>query len=488
MKRNLMTMVLAVLVLFSASALVGCDALDDLLKAKVSGKVVDDSGNPIEGAEVKLYGLSENTDFVEGGDPASAEAYIIPEKIVASNNTKATAITGADGTFVMEDVTLDAFLATATKENCSVDFLGFKEDSGILNLDSLLKPDLESGSTDFNLDNFIITCATPPAEPNPEDNTEPYEPPEPDPPSCDEATCTAAGGTCVDGACEVPDCSSDADCEAGMAGSYCENPGTQDATCMPPDENEIIPPAESLWTTFKITDDEENVLGDASTQSVAFTTDKEILRVYGSYTGDEKDAYVMVQTGSQSCGDFEPKLDVIQVPLVDSSLQGGKGDYVEVYNYGGYMKISLTTNPANGEGDRSFVVEVGEECQKPEQPFTAILTWEVEQEDRIDIDLHVWNAAEEQCYYGSKKKDWGELDLDDRKGPGPEVFTVLPGHEADGPYIIKARYFSGRSDAVNCKVRIIRVLPTGGVEDKSYTFTLTTPKEVYDIGQFTLTE
>ncbi len=474
--------------------LLACDEVTDLLDVNIKGMVKNDKGEGIEGATVKLFKLSQNNDFVEGGDPTSGEAKIIPEKVASSTNTSATATTGSDGSFLIEGVTADAFLATAGKENCTIDFQGFDAETGALNLDTLIKPDVTSGSTDISLD-FVITCADPPDPDSLNDDgssedTEPVDPPAPDPPACDETACTDAGGTCEDNTCKLPTCTSDDDCVAasGEEGSFCVDPGTADAECMPPDPNEIIPPAEPTgWSAFKVLDNTGSELLDASAaaddsyalpSSVAAGS---IVRVYGEYEGDAKTAYVMVQTGGQTCENFPPKIDFIEVPIIDGKLSGGKGDFIEVYIYGGFMKIQLTTSQTNGEGDRSMLVTYGDECQPPENPLVVILSWNKEEGKQIDIDLHVWNTDGDQCYYGAKSRDWGNLNLDDRVGPGPEVFT---GTDADaGPFTIKTRYFSG-SGAVDCKVRVIKYSAEDGISDNSFTFTIATPREIAEVGVF----
>ena len=69
------------------------------LETDISGRVVDDRGEPVEGMSIRLYGLLDNTQFVEGGDVRSGRAYIDREAILASNNTLGTAQTDADGRF-----------------------------------------------------------------------------------------------------------------------------------------------------------------------------------------------------------------------------------------------------------------------------------------------------------------------------------------------------------------------------------------------------
>src|SRR6187549_1186363 len=91
----------AVAMALGVSASLGCseakkvgDAVTDAIETDVTGLVQDDQGEPVVGATVRLYGLLDNTSFVEGGDVESASAYIDREAVLASNNTLGTGQTG----------------------------------------------------------------------------------------------------------------------------------------------------------------------------------------------------------------------------------------------------------------------------------------------------------------------------------------------------------------------------------------------------------
>ncbi len=840
----LWALMLLLLVGFSSGCDDATDALGDLTKSEITGKVINNRGEPVEGATIKLFDVLKNTDFVVGADFDSGEGLIDPEKVANSDNTITTATTDAEGKISLSGVTASAFLATASKENCSLDFAGFNSETGVLNQETLLKPSVGSGGLSFDLGTFTITCAEPPENVNEDGSAEGTEEPEPQPePSCDDTECAAEGGFCVGAVCTMPICSDtipcdgegicvdggtadatcfipacsettpcdgealcveggtfsarcvmpvcsdtiacedgllcmdggtldaqcvkpvcaiDDDCAAGdlcveggtldakcvtpvcaadadCNGDLCLNPGTLEALCIPPvcsdtiacadgllchnggtleavclppvctvdadcgdgnvctdggtldaacsapvcgasiacpdgklcenpdttsavcvdpvctldsdcadgtlcdqggtllaaclppacsvdadcadgqfctnggtlqsacmtpactteeqcadgevcanggtleaacvlpmcsanedcaegqfcvdantaaavcvdpvctatvdcpeglictnagtfeaacvapacvtdedclegtcgvnettglaecqaaDPNEIIPPAEpdAAWTVFKVQDSSGTDIVDASTENQVLgaqvVQDNTLVRVYGEYSGAETTAYVMVQTGSMACDGMEPKIDYVEVPIVDGKLNGGKGDYFEVYLYGGYMKVQLSTSNINGEGERSTVVEFGDNCMAPENPLTVILSWTIPEDDptaRADIDLHAWNADGEQCYYGRKIQSWGQLDVDDRRGPGPEVFTVTPDGQGNGPITIKVRYFSGRIQPVPCKVRVIHWDGTT-LNDNSYEFELSEPREIFEVGVFELAE
>ena len=201
------------------------------------------------GARVRLYALSDNTAFVEGSDISSAEAYINREAVLASNNTVASGQTGADGSFKVGAIP-NAFLAVAVKGGCSAGFAGFDDETGVLNVQTLITPNFEDG-LNFKIDGFVLACATPPEDLGPDGNA-PDAPEVEAPPgtvSCDaatceaaggicevqtcvttcvSATCEAAGGSCVGGECSMPTCDAVA-CEA--AGGVCAADGL---TCALP--------------------------------------------------------------------------------------------------------------------------------------------------------------------------------------------------------------------------------------------------------------
>jgi len=576
--------------LISAALLASCKAVDDafgdaeegvddVVSSEVTGRVEDDRGEPVAGARVRIYDLLDNTHFVEGSDIASAEAYIDRAAVLESDNDVGSARTGDDGRFVIEEVTPSAFLAVATQGGCAAGFAGFDEETGILNLDTLITPVLDDGLS-FPIPGFVLACATAP-DVGPDGNSEEAPPVEPELPivtcdsdsctavggtceeetcvlTCTAASCSAGGGSCVDGACvppacdasacaaaggvcyddtcataacdadtcaaaggacsadgdacdippclaaeadctaaggacsadgticEVPICNADEDCQSAQPGAYCSHPGDLElARCEPPEPSEIVPPAEALgWTGLLVTDGEDDVLADASSDNqkiaAADLPDDGVVRIHGNYDGTADVAFIQVQSGGQNCPNLPPRTDFIGVDLLDGQLASERGAYVELVLHGGYQKLQLSTSDVLGQGERSYVVEIGEPCAPPAHAFVATLSWEAGPGQPADLDLVVWNGQGEPVFVGKKQAMWGRLALEG-KGPGPEVFEATDAGQ--GPFTVKVQFFSGKPRELEGKLRIQRTVD-GQLRDETFAFIVRRPKDVAVIGVF----
>jgi uncharacterized protein YfaP (DUF2135 family) len=221
---------LALTALLATGCDITSDDLDDLRTSEVTGRVVDNRGQPVAGATVRLYDLAQNRNFVTGSDINAAQAYVDKDAVFASTNVVTSAQTAADGTFRITGVFPSAFFAVASREDCSAGFAGFDEETGILNVNTLITPDL---GLDFAVPTFELACATPP-EVGPDGNSPdapPFEPPAPDV-VCDADTCAAAGGDCEEGACVVA-CAPARCLESGglCVDGACVLPACNAATC-----------------------------------------------------------------------------------------------------------------------------------------------------------------------------------------------------------------------------------------------------------------
>ena len=526
-----------VLLVVGAVQLGGCSELfggiDEPTLTRVSGRVADNRGEPVADARVKLFGLLEHTDFVEGGDVMSGEAYIDKAAIIGADGERDSVRTDGDGEFEITNIAPGAFLALAQKDGCTAGFAGFDAESGILSADTLIAPSFADG-LEFDVPAFTIACASAP-EVGPTGNSDdapPFVPPDPvivcdaamcaaAGGSCDGDACTitcnadscaASGGTCTDGACtltscsavaadcaaaggacsaddtvcELPRCTSDEDCSAGQPGAYCSDPGDVAlAACNPPVAGEIVPPVEPLgFTGLRVLDASGNLVADASAGNQIVAPDMlpadGLVRIEGDYDGSATIAYLQVQTGGQACPNVPPHTDFIPVEIVDGKLASSVGPFVSLALTGGQQKIQLTTSAALGEGDRSWVVELGEPCAAPAHPFIATLSWEAGPGQPADLDISVWSGSGELVFVGNKQAAWGQLALEG-KGPGPEVFQA--DDATQGPFTIKVEFFSGKPRDLEAKLRILRTVG-GQAIDESFTFVVSHPKDIAEIGVF----
>jgi len=197
--------------------------------------------------------------------------------------------------------------------------------------------------------------------------------------------------------------------------------------------------------------------------------------VHGEYMGDADRAYLHVQTGGQGCADQTPRTDFVAVDIVEGIADG------EVYLHGGYQKLVWSTSDTLGDGDESFVIEVGDPCTPPLHPFVVLMSWDAGPGQPADLDLNIWSADGELVFIGNKQAAWGQLASEGREGPGPEVFW---GDDVTkGPFTIKVQFFSGRPREIEGKLRILRIIE-GALHDDSYVFTVARPKDVAEIGVF----
>src|ERR1700712_1134717 len=128
--------------------------LKDTVSATVQGLVTDNHGKPVAGAKVRLYSLLDNTNFVTDTDVGSLKALIDKEAVLASDNDLRSVVTEADGRFSFKELP-NAFLAVATQEACSAGYAGFDEETGVLTVDTLIKPKLSNGLT-FKIPTFVL--------------------------------------------------------------------------------------------------------------------------------------------------------------------------------------------------------------------------------------------------------------------------------------------------------------------------------------------
>lgn len=121
----------------------------------------------------------------------------------------------------------------------------------------------------------------------------------------------------------------------------------------------------------------------------------------------------------------------------------------------------------------------------PKKDIKIILSWDT---DGTDVDLHVFNPAGEECYYGNREtKEGGVLDVDITNGYGPEIFTQA--NAVKGEYRVKVYYYSSH-DYPQSFARVQVILFEGTDFEKKYYFekALIRTGDSFDVGRFNITE
>ncbi len=107
------------------------------------------------------------------------------------------------------------------------------------------------------------------------------------------------------------------------------------------------------------------------------------------------------------------------------------------------------------------------------------LTWDT---DGTDVDLWVFDAAGEKCFYSHKQTACGgSLDTDVTDGFGPETFTLS--HAPAGRYRVAAHFYSGGSPTL-CRVTLVLRQGTPEEERKTRTFLLHHEGELHEVCEF----
>lgn len=143
----------------------------------------------------------------------------------------------------------------------------------------------------------------------------------------------------------------------------------------------------------------------------------------------------------------------------------------------GANSIEVVAKNESGEGrdSVSFFSDV------PPVDMQVILSWDT---DGTDVDLHVIDPDNEECYYGHRlTKIGGKLDVDDTDGFGPEVFTLT--NAVSGKYQVKVKYFSSHGHP-QTKARVQVVLFEGTNREQRLQFfkILTKTGDIQDVGVF----
>lgn len=226
----------------------------------------------------------------------------------------------------------------------------------------------------------------------------------------------------------------------------------------PPDGEDIPPPANPAWEVFQITGKGGSPMyGDASAASVAAdvacdASFPSVFQVHGEIDGATA-AFIRIQFGSGDEAEYQ---------TIATSIEGGVVDQ-EITLTGGYAVVQLDTDETLDGNGESNTITFCERDDRPVQEFTLILSWD---KDDTDVDSHVFAAGEEVAYY-SLQTSWGELDIDDIDGFGPETLTSKPSVSGE-TYDVRIHYYSDHGNgATNATARVIYADPEGGVCDVS---------------------
>ena len=296
------------------------------------------------------------------------------------------------------------------------------------------------------------------------------------------------GGLCITSRC-LAQCSAADDLALSCGDANAECPR---ARCIMPDPNELHPPAASPWTKFLVNGLDDVLIVDASAATGTIGADVDlaksggVVRLVGEVTGaDAGDSigFLRVQVGDSHCSPiaYGPVSVTFPIWLKDGKITSDKGDFQEWFVLGAYQQLQLDLDTEIGNGNESNLVTVADRCAPddtnatPKSALSITLGWD---KDKVDADLHIWNADGVETYYGSRldgvrrHSAYGRIDVDDRNGFGPEVFS-LNEDVTEGTYTVRARYFAGpvATPTSDFQLRVIRKLADGTFADETFTAT-----------------
>jgi hypothetical protein len=416
----------------------GCDIIDDVLPSvNITGKIQVDGDMPSD-FEFELYSVTKNPDAFDVdycvGDGLSGDCF----GRVKTNRLDSAADIGkvvVDGnSFSLEDVTADLAYVLVVKGvddaiTCSSDILGFDPVTKVVTSDNAISFDLEGDLSDFDAGTARLNCFAPAEEPEPPAETEPVEEP---PAEVEE---------------EVID-----------------------------EDNDIKPPAEPAWTTFIATDKGGSTtfadasMGPANAEAPCGPDFPPVIEIKGEVENAAEQAFIRIQFGSGDDATYR----TIETPIVDGQIDQ------PISLTGGYSIVQLDTDAdLNGVGESNTITW----CEKgdlPGQEMLVILTWD---KDDTDVDTHIYASQSEVAYY-SMSQPWGDLDIDDIDGFGPETFISMLETTGD-QYEVKVYYYSDHGNgSTNVSARVIYLDDsTGEVCDVTSNFTMSS-YEWYDVGVF----
>lgn len=450
------------LLALAALALPGCGLTDDL--ASMDGVVRDPLGQPVAGAQVRVYAFSRNLEYISREnisgsrlDASSYRARVNIERLDSEDGRydrlAGEGVTDSSGRFFIEGLPADALIAVATKGGNSKDIKGMDLDDGTVSLASALQPIITDSDSESSLlgtalafrANFVV-------EVPPNNNA-------------------------VDGPGERVDPG--------------EDPVEEELVPpVVPDEPEVV----GEWTSFIIEDETGNVLADATSAEALIDADHPLVRnggkihIRGTYSDPSvTKAYVRIQQGQSECDDGQiAKVVDVEINLNNGVITSNDGDFQAWFLSGGVERYQLDIDKVSESGNESELIKIDTPCAVTEYPMTVTLMWD---RDNVDVDLYVWDFNQEVTYQGSTSggergtSSYGKMTVVDNEGRGPEVFVLNPGES--GRYCVRAHVFCGPSQDTKIKARVQHWL-NGQWQDKTFEGTMNRSQDWLDIGIFSV--
>jgi hypothetical protein len=387
------------------AALAGCDDIKSALPSVSVEGNVQVTGEQPETFSLALYSWTDNQAAFDTRYCLDAGGDCLGRVDIGDLNNPVTGvtITQTDTSFVISDVPVDVLyvlMVTGADETirCSTDVIGYDEDTKVVTTSSGIVISGEDGLDTFTLPRAAqIACSAPAEEPEPPEQTEPEE----------------TG--------EVDD-----------AGDITEG------------EDPV-----ASWTSFQVTDKAgATVYADASAESVVADVEcgesfPSVLQIEATaVNAATEQAWIRIQFGSGEDAEYR----TVETPITDGAISQS------ISLTGGFSIIQLDLDEALDGVGESYTVTFCDRDDPPAQEMLTILTWDT---DDTDLDTHIYSDSSEVAYY-SLSTAWGELDIDDVDGFGPETFSSVPGE-------VSVHYYSdhGNGDST-ATMRVVYYEPESG--------------------------
>jgi hypothetical protein len=398
----------------------GCDLLEEALDSfdtSISGTIVYDGETPAD-VEFTIYSVTDNLDAFDieycydlEGEVVYADCYGRVKLRQLANALEIGEVDLKDnGNFTLSGITPDLgyiLLAEGSDENmvCTTSIAGFDQDSKVVTQSSALTLSLEGGLDAFQVNGKMrVYCEAIPTEP--------------EAPALDVVALP-----------ELPE------------------PDVEEEVID--EEGDIAEPVEPAWDSFTATDKlGETVYADATDMGaeadvVCGDEFPAVVTLRGMVADPEAtEAFIRIQMGAG---------DKAVYTTMETRIRDG--EVVQPISLsGGYAVVQLdSTAKLDGFGESNPITFCSPE-DLPAQELLVLTSWD---SDDTDIDLHIMSDAGDEVAYYSLEQDWGNLDIDDTDGYGPETFSSKP--EASGnKYRVAINYYSDHGNGPTAvKVRAV---------------------------------